>query len=80
MLHVSFALVPGQRLDAVAISFQRDRATARVLTKRFIRAFELRVPDIDNFIGAYDNAIVTRLGWPSAPLTAATRSMLTRCL
>jgi hypothetical protein len=76
-IHVSFALVPGQRADGLTISFQRDRATAAAAMASVVRRFGLRAPSIGRLLAVEKNAVVL---WDAPQHSAASRGDVLACL
>ncbi len=75
-IQVSFALVPGQRQDALTIYFERDPATAKDVVAKLLRRLN-KFPIARTYFTIKDNAVAF---WNSPTRTRASQRTVSGCL
>jgi hypothetical protein len=76
-LSVSFALVPGQRLDNATVFFEHSSAQARGVVSRLVRRFRTKAPSVRFYFTVAGNVIAL---WGSPHPAAASKATLRSCL
>jgi hypothetical protein len=76
-IHVSFALVPGRRLDGMAIYFERSPSAAKDVVRKLIARLHASTPVVDSYLVAANNAVVF---WDSPRISTASRAAVFGCL
>jgi hypothetical protein len=76
-LRVSFALVPGQRLDAAYLFFEHSPSEARSVVATLVRRFEAKAPVVRSYFTQGDGVVVL---WDAPHPSAASQATVQGCL
>lgn len=76
-IHVSFALIPGRRLDGATLYFQRSPSAAKAVLKTLVARFRWKAPYVGSYFTIAHNTIVF---WDAPHTSTASRAAVLGCL